>query len=582
MKNTLLHIKSFLALLTLTTLLGLVTASAQLSSQGGTQSIPQDNDTTRGEIASFDRFMDSHPEMAEQLRRDPSLVTNEEFVKNHPALQEYLQQHPGVREEITENPNRFMRQEQRFDRREDRRDNDRRDNDTTRGELASFDRFMDSHPEIAEQLRRDPSLVTNHEFVKNHPALQEYLQQHPGTREEITENPDRFMHQEQRYDRREDRRDSDQPESRRDEDRRDFNRPEGQRDEDRRDNDTTRGELASFDRFMDGHPEIAEQLRRDPSLAKNQEFVERHPALQEYLQQHPGVQQEISENPDRFMRQEQHFDRAEDRRDFDRTGDRRDNDTTRGELANFDRFMDGHPEIAEQLRRDPSLAKNREFVERHPALQEYLQQHPGVQQEISENPDRFMRQEQHFDRAEDRRDFDRTGDRRDNDTTRGELANFDRFMDGHPEIAEQLRRDPSLAKNREFVRSHPALQEYLQQHPEVHEELTENPNRFMRQEQRFDRIEDNRNHDTASGDMDNFREFHGSHSTLAQQLSQDPRLANSEEFQTNHPELQQFLKAHPVVQEGLKQNPQMFMKSAQQFSGSQAPKTPNVEPKPKQ
>src|SRR6266851_4551552 len=423
MKNTLLHIKSFLALLTLTTLLGLVTASAQLSSQGGTQSIPQDNDTTRGEIASFDRFMDSHPEMAEQLRRDPSLVTNEEFVKNHPALQEYLQQHPGVREEITENPNRFMRQEQRFDRREDRRDNDRRDNDTTRGELASFDRFMDSHPEIAEQLRRDPSLVTNHEFVKNHPALQEYLQQHPGTREEITENSDRFMRQEQRFDRR----------------------------EDRRDNDTTRGELESFDRFADSHPEIGEQLRRDPSLVKNEEFVEKHPALQEYLQQHPGVREEITENPNGFMRQEQHFDRREDGRD----NDRRDNDTTRGELESFDRFADSHPEIAEQLRRDPSLVKNEEFVEKHPALQEYMQQHPAVREEITENPNSFMRQEQRFDRREDRRD---------NDTTRGELASFDRFADSHPEIAEQLRRDPSLVKNEEFVEKHPALQEYLQQH----------------------------------------------------------------------------------------------------------------------
>src|SRR6266568_4710281 len=213
MKKIFLPIKSFLALLTLATLFGLVTANAQLSSQGGVQSVPQDNDTTRGELASFDRFMDSHPEMAEQLRRDPSLVTNEEFVENHPALQEYLQQHPGVREEITENPNRFMRQEQRFDRREDRQDND-----TTRGELASFDRFVDSHPEIAEQLRRDPSLVRNEEFVEKHPALQEYLQQHPGVREEITENPNGFMRQEQHFDRREDGRDND-----------------------RRDNDTARG-----------------------------------------------------------------------------------------------------------------------------------------------------------------------------------------------------------------------------------------------------------------------------------------------------------------------------------------------------
>ena len=250
-----------------------------------------------------------------------------------------------------------------------------------------------------------------------------------------------------------------------------------------------------------------------------------------------------------------------------------DSDTTRRQLADFDRFLDSHPEVASQLRQDPSLVNNPEFVENHSELEQYLQQHPEVREEIKENPSAFMRQEQRFDRRDDGRD---------RDVTRGELANMDRFLDSHPEIAEQLRRDPSLVKNEEFVEKHPALQEYLQQHPGVREEITENPNRFMRQEQRFDRIEDNRNHESASGDMDNFREFLGSHSTLAQQLSNDPRLANSEEFQANHPELQQFLKAHPVVQEGLKQNPQMFMKSAQQFSGSQAPKTPNVEPKPKQ
>src|SRR5258708_33417678 len=99
-----------------------------------------------------------------------------------------------------------MRQEQRFDRREDQRFEDRRDNDTTVRELASFDRFSDSHPEIAEQLHKDPSLVNNREFVEKHPALQEYLQQHPGARDEISENPNRFMRQEQRFDRLEDSR----------------------------------------------------------------------------------------------------------------------------------------------------------------------------------------------------------------------------------------------------------------------------------------------------------------------------------------------------------------------------------------
>src|SRR5260370_6601033 len=75
------------------------------------QTMPaQDRDrATWQQLAGFDNFLDSHPEVAEQLRRDPSLVNNQEFVENHPALQEYLQQHPEVREQISQNPNGFMR-----------------------------------------------------------------------------------------------------------------------------------------------------------------------------------------------------------------------------------------------------------------------------------------------------------------------------------------------------------------------------------------------------------------------------------------------------------------------------------------
>ena len=255
-----------------------------------------------------------------------------------------------------------------------------------------------------------------------------------------------------------------------------------------------------------------------------------------------------------------------------------DNDTTRGELASFDRFMDSHPEIAEQLRKDPSLVKNEDFVRDHRDLQEYLQNHPGVRQEISENPDRFMHQERRFDQAEDQR----SGNRRDDDTTRGELANFDQFMDGHPEIAEQVRRDPSLIKSEAFVHSHPALQEYLQQHPEVREEVTENPDRFMRQEQRFDRHED-RDHDGARGELATFSQFLGNHSSIAQDLSKSPWLANDEDYQKNHPEFRQYLQTHPGVRAQLRENPQMFLKSAQQPGTGPAavPKTPTVEPLPK-
>ncbi|MGA8765236.1 MAG: hemophore-related protein [Candidatus Sulfotelmatobacter sp.] len=340
----------------------LFAAPVNLQSQSVTPP-DRDDSATRRQVASFDNFLDSHPEVAEQLRKDPSLVNNPEYVEKHAELQQYLQQHPEIREELSQNPNGFMRQEQRFERREDSDRREGRDRDVTRTELANMDHFMDSHPEIAEQLRKDPSLVNNREFVESHPALQQFLAEHPGVREEYKENPNAFMHQEERFDRREDQ---------------------------HRDGDVTRIELANMDHFMDSHPEIAEQLRKDPSLVNNREFVENHPALQQFLAEHPGVREEYKENPNAFMHQEQRFDRRED------SNMRRDRDVTGGELASFNEFLEGHGNIAGELSKNPSLANNQEYLENHPQLRDYLKANPKVHEELSENPDSFLKSAQQF------------------------------------------------------------------------------------------------------------------------------------------------------------------------------------------
>jgi len=179
----------------------------------------------------------------------------------------------------------------------------------------------------------------------------------------------------------------------------------------------------------------------------------------------------MKNNPNAFMHREDRFDQREDRRD---------NDVTRGELANMDHFMDAHPEIAEQLRKNPSLVDNKEFVQNHPALQEFLAYHPGVREEYKENPTAFMRQEDRFDRHED------SGMRHDNDVTRGELSSFHEFLGGHSSIDSELSKNPSLATNQEYLENHPELREYLKSNPQVHEELTENPQQFLKAAQQFD------------------------------------------------------------------------------------------------
>jgi len=426
---------NLLALPALTTFFWLGTPANAQSAPAQNTAPVQDNDTTRQELASFDQFLDSHPELAGQLRKDPSLVNNADFVKQHPSLQNYLQEHPQVREEIKENPNAFMRQEYRYDRREDDRDRD-----INRQELARFDQFLDGHPELAGQLRKDPSLVNDDDFVKQHPSLQAYLHEHPAIRDQIRQDPNAFMRQESRYDRR----------------------------DDDRGRDINRQELARFDQFLDSHRETAEQLRKDPSLVDNEEFVRNHPALQAYLREHPELREQLKQDPNAFMQQEARYDRRDDDRG---------RDINRQELARFDQFLDSHRETAEQLRRDPSLVDNEEFVRNHPALQAYLREHPELREQLKQDPNAFMQQEARYDRRENDMDRDSTSHRR--------SASFGEFLGGHSEISQRLAEDPSLVKNQEYLENHPELREYLDAHPDVKQDLMANPQSFVKSAQQF-------------------------------------------------------------------------------------------------
>jgi phage-related protein len=334
-----------------TSFLWLGTNARAQSTPAQDNKIVQDNDRSRIELAQFHQFLDSHPEIAEQLRKDPSLADSEQFLKTHATLQTFLQQQPGIREELKENPNAFMREEDAFNRRDDGLDRDA----TVRRQLAEFNQFLDSHREIADQLRRDPSLADNEEFLKTHPELQTFLQQQPGIRDELKRDPNAFMRQEDAFDRRDD----------------DLGR------------DAARRDLVEFNRFLDSHPEIAEQLRKDPSLADNQQFLKTHDALQAFLREQPSIREQLRENPNAFMRQEDAFDR-DNRRDHDER------------MASFKGFLGGHANISEELSKDPTLIKNHEYVQNRPELEAYLNAHPDVREQLMNNPEDFVHGEQQY------------------------------------------------------------------------------------------------------------------------------------------------------------------------------------------
>lgn len=313
---------------------------------------------------------------------------------------------------------------------------------------------------------------------------------------------------------------------------------------------------------------MSEQLRKDPSLVGNRQFVENHPALQVYLQDHPEVRADIEQNPGVVMHQEQRYERTEDRngdRDRDRDG------ITRGEVARMDQFLDSHPEIAEQLRKDPRLIDDDKWVAAHPAMQQFMTEHPELRQQFDQHPDAFMRDEDRFDRREDR----------------GEVARMDQFLDRHPEIAEQLRKDPKLIDDQKWVAAHPQLQQFMTDHPELRQQFDEHPYAFMRDENRYDRTEDRHDRDMDRDQLSRFHEFLQGHSSIAAEISRNPSLATNDEYLQNHSDLQAYLRANPEAKQQLSQNPQSFIKSAQGAGmtpgmppkTTAAPKMPNPDPK---
>jgi hypothetical protein len=496
-----------------------------------------DGDTTRQELARFDQFLDAHREIGEQVRRDPSLVDKDEFVKNHPALQTFLQEHPGVREELKENPNAFMHKEARYDRYEDSR---------YREERIRFDQFLDSHREISEQLHRNPSLLNDKEYLKNHPELASYEKNHPEFQEQIRHDPYALMRAEDK--------------------------------DERRDSSRIREERVHFDQFLDSHREISEQLHKNPSLLNDKDYLKNHPELQTYLKNHPGFQDQVRNDPYASMH-------AEDQ-DNGRGAINRDNDTRRNRDNDARRDDDRNKQDADNRNRDNDARRdddrNKQDADNRNRDNDARRDDDRNKQDADNrnrdndarrDDDRNKQDADNRNRDNDaRRDYDRNrqdadNHGRDNDGGHDELASFDRFLDGHREIAEQIRKNPSLANNDEFVKTHPALQSYLQQHPGVRTEISRNPNTFMQQEARYDKYE-GRMQTEAGEPHKRFGEFLGGHSNIAGDLSKNPSLVKNDEYMANHPELKQYLGSHPDVQKGLMENPESFVKSSQQFANS--------------
>jgi len=80
-----------------------------------------------------------------------------------------------------------------------------KDKDITKSEVRNFDAYLDKHQDVRADLEKNPKLIDDPAYLDKHPHLKVFLEHHPNTREELRENPQAFMHRENRYEKTEDK-----------------------------------------------------------------------------------------------------------------------------------------------------------------------------------------------------------------------------------------------------------------------------------------------------------------------------------------------------------------------------------------
>jgi hypothetical protein len=216
-------------------------------------------------------------------------------------------------------------------------------------DLQSFEEYLDSHWQVADELYRNPELINDRVYVRKNPSLRRWLVTHPRAARAIRTNPHAVLWHE-----------------------RDSRDDEGARQE------LSDEDLRSWEEFLDAHEAIARELYRNPDLLKDANYIRRNQELDDWLYSHRRAARIITANPREYAR------RGED----SSSGDTR--PLTAEEVREFERFLDREWEIANALYREPELVNSREFLRDNPTLANWLREHPRMARAVRERPREYL------------------------------------------------------------------------------------------------------------------------------------------------------------------------------------------------
>lgn len=147
------------------------------------------------DLRSFEAFLDSHDDTAQELYRDPELIKNERFLRGHSELREWLDDHREAAQVIQADPRAVIWQERTATGRE-REESRPTTARMSEQDLRSFEDYLSSHDETAQELYRNPELINDRSYVREHKSLRDWLDDHREAAAAIQADPQKFLQRE--------------------------------------------------------------------------------------------------------------------------------------------------------------------------------------------------------------------------------------------------------------------------------------------------------------------------------------------------------------------------------------------------
>jgi hypothetical protein len=479
--------------------LSCVPVHAQQQRQQTQQTTQSQNQNDAGaaqrDAASFNEFLNQHPDVEKQLHANPYLINDPNFLSTQPALRAFLAEHPHVKGQLQQSPVDFIRHENNGEGASSNPGNAGRINNSgavpSERETGRMDEFLDEHRDIEQQLELNPALINDPNYLSQHHDLQALLNAHPQIRQEFSANPQYFTQRDQTSSA------NGEPNYR---------------------------EIGRMDQFLDVHQELRWQLKQNPLLVNDSQYLGQHPELALFLNAHAEVRQEFSEHPEYFDLVEEP---AETRRAATNVTTATNAPTTgtpsaprpaatggeaaapthatadvsdvnhakpsapavdpnrefaKQERTRIDQFLDDHPNITKDLEKNPWLINQSKYLKHHKELERFLAEHPEVRQKVAANPPFFMERQNEggFEHASADgvwRTMGPNGGLNDHD-----VALMDQFLVKHKKTAKELGKDPMLVTSQHYLDHNKDLRKFFEQHPQILVEFRQNPRNFMQRE----------------------------------------------------------------------------------------------------